>query len=122
MEGGDASIPSMSLRNVQSVKFLSNAPRKRHGRNARKKVDQIDDFLREEIERLRTLPTEAPLATQQKAGAKTKQFRRENRAAKAQANLDIAKKRMPLPGRWWSEGLMTAKYHALNRDAMKEAR
>jgi hypothetical protein len=87
----------------------------------KRKVDQLDKTLQEEIKRRNTLLMEALLAMQENATARTKQIQYERRAIIAQADLDIAKTRMDLPGRQWSEELMAARYYALRGDAMKDA-
>ncbi len=88
----------------------------------KRKADQLDKTLQEEIGRLCTLLMEALSATEGTAAARRTQIQCEVRVVMTQADLDIAKTRMTLPGRPWSEELMAARYHALNGDALKDAR
>lgn len=88
----------------------------------KQKADWLDNTLEEEIGRLSTHLREALSATQKNAAAKKQKIQCEVSAVIAQADLEIAKTRMALPGRPWSEELMAARYHALNGDAMKDAR
>ena len=87
----------------------------------KQKVDQLDTTLRKETERRGALLREALLATRVNAAARTEQIQCQVSAVVAQADLDIAKKRMELPGRQWSEELMAARYHALNGSAVQDA-
>jgi len=87
----------------------------------KQKAEKLDNTLRKETERRGTLLREALLATQMNAAARTKQIQSEVSAVVAQADLDIAKTRMELPGRQWSEELMAARYHALNGSAVQDA-
>ena len=88
----------------------------------KQKAEKLDKALREETERRGTLLREALLATRMNADERTKQVLCEVSAVMAQADLDIAKTRMGLPGRQWSEEIMAARYHALNGSAITDAR
>ena len=91
-------------------------------RSLEKKADQLANTVQEEIERCGTLLKEALSATQEHASARTKQIQCEVKSVMAQADLDIAKTRMELPGRLWLKKLMAARSYALYGDAMKDAR
>ena len=88
----------------------------------KRKADQLDNTLQEEIARLRTLRKEALSAIEENAAARLRRIQCKVSAVMAQADLDIAKTRMTQSGRPWSEKLMAARYHALNGDALKDAR
>ena len=85
-------------------------------------ADRLNKAHQEEIGRLSTLLMEALSATQENAAARKRRIQCEVSVVKAQADLDIAKTRMTLPGRPWSEELMAASYYALNGDALKDTR
>ena len=88
----------------------------------KRRVDQIDDFLQMEIERLRAHLKEGLSVVQEAAGARTKQIEWKIYTLEKQASQEIARIQMSSPGRSFLEEFIYAECHILHGSSMKEAR
>ena len=88
----------------------------------KQRVNQLDNFLQMEIERLRAHQKDALSVVQEAADARTKQIEWKIYALEKQASQEIARIEISSPGRSFLEKFISAECHTLHGSSMKEVR